>query len=282
MHDMVPADPVDGLAARAETIVTDDGNGPVTWRAWGSGPVLLLLHGDYGSWTHFARNIDALAARFRVYAPDMPGYGDSATPPPPHAPWRLAAALAAGVDRLIGGARFDIVGFSYGGIVAGHLAAARPDRVGRLVLSGPGGFDLAGNGTPPAGLLRVREGMTQAETDAVHRHNLARVMIADPARVDDLAVRIQRDNIARARVRAGSYPDGDSLLRALESVRARLAGIWGECDSFCNADRRAQVHRLLRGFDPDVDFRVVPGAGHWLFHECPDIANRLLTEMLDR
>lgn len=282
MHDAGRFDVVGDLAARAEVVISDDGGGPLTWRAWGHGRALVLLHGDFGSWTHFTRNIDALAARFRVLVPDMPGYGDSATPPPPHAPSRLAAPLAAGLDRLLGRAGFDLVGFSYGGIVAGHLAAALPDRVGHLVLSGPGGFGLPGTGTPPVTLLRLRDGMTPAESRAVHRHNLAQVMIADPARVDDLAVRIQCDNVTRARVRGGGYPDSDTLLRALGSVRARLAGLWGARDAFADAARRARIHGLLRDVDPDIDFRVVPGAGHWLFHECPDIANRWLPEMLER
>ncbi|MBY4596358.1 alpha/beta fold hydrolase [bacterium BD-1] len=63
--------------ARREDVRTDTGT--VAWRAWGSGPPLVLLHGSHGSWRHWVRNIEALAAQRTVCAPDMPGYGDSDT-----------------------------------------------------------------------------------------------------------------------------------------------------------------------------------------------------------
>src|SRR5262249_13208819 len=48
-------------------------------RRSGRGPDLVLFHGGMGSWRHWTRNIDALAARFTVHALDHPSYGDSAT-----------------------------------------------------------------------------------------------------------------------------------------------------------------------------------------------------------
>jgi hypothetical protein len=50
-------------------------------RRHGSGPDLVLFHGGMGSWRHWTRNIDALAARFTVHVLDHPSYGDSATVP---------------------------------------------------------------------------------------------------------------------------------------------------------------------------------------------------------
>ena len=46
-------------------------------RCWGRGAPLVLLHGGMGSWTHWGRNIGALARKFTVITLDMPGYGDS-------------------------------------------------------------------------------------------------------------------------------------------------------------------------------------------------------------
>ena len=50
-------------------------------RRAGAGPDLVLFHGGMGSWKHWIRNIDALAARFTVHALDHPSYGDSAPVP---------------------------------------------------------------------------------------------------------------------------------------------------------------------------------------------------------
>src|SRR5579859_2997484 len=48
------------------------GSGDMVWRVWGAGTPVVLLHGGYGSWTHWLRNIDALAASYRVVAADLP------------------------------------------------------------------------------------------------------------------------------------------------------------------------------------------------------------------
>jgi pimeloyl-ACP methyl ester carboxylesterase len=275
-------DPVSDLEASADLVMTAGPGAQVAWHCFGEGRAVVLLHGDFGGWTHFAYNIAPLAKHFRVLVPDMPGYGRSDTPPEPHAPEHLATLLQAGVDELLGPeASLDIVGFSYGGIIAGHMAARLGRRVGCLVLSGPSGFGM--RTTPPDGteLFAMRPGMSGPEVDAVHRHNLAKLMIADAHKVDDLAVRIQRRNIERARVRCGKYPDTTTLLDVLPQVTARLGAIWGGADIFNPPEQRARQEAALRRFDAGLDFRVVPGAGHWLFYEAPETANAWLIEMLE-
>ncbi|MDB5843914.1 MAG: hydrolase-like protein, partial [Polaromonas sp.] len=54
----------------------------MVWRCWGEGAPVVLLHGGSGSWTHWIRNIPTLVACSRqVWAPDLPGFADSASPP---------------------------------------------------------------------------------------------------------------------------------------------------------------------------------------------------------
>ena len=88
-------------AARATRTVTRVASGAMVWRAWGAGPPLVLLHGASGSWTHWIRNVLPLAERFRVLAPDMPGYGESDAPPEPHTADRLADLVTAGIDQIL-------------------------------------------------------------------------------------------------------------------------------------------------------------------------------------
>jgi len=66
----------------------------------------------------------------------------------------------------------------------------------------------------------------------VHRENLCRLMIGDPARADDLAVHLQVENLRRSRFKSGAIPRSDVLLRALPAIRAPIAGIWGGADAF--------------------------------------------------
>jgi pimeloyl-ACP methyl ester carboxylesterase len=249
----------------------------VAWRIWGDGPPLILVHGDFGSWTHWLLNVEALARRFRVIAPDLPGYGDSASPAGPWTPADLAAPLAPGLAVLVPPPeRYRLAGFSFGGIVAGHLAAGEGERVERLAVLGTNGLGLAPGPIPP--LRRLTAGMTEDEVVAVHLANLNALMIADPARIDDLALHLQIENAARARVRAGDWPFSETLLEVLPAVRARLYGIWGGRDVL--GGELAERETVLRRFDPDLDFRVIPGAGHWTPYEAPRAVEAMLVEML--
>jgi len=220
---------VEGVAAEAQRIETPCGAGTMVWRVWGSGPPLILLHGGYGSWTHWIRNVLVLARRFTVIAPDLPGLGESSTPPEPHTAEGLAAIIVEGLDIVLSkDAAPHIAGFSFGGVLGGHVAAQLGDRLRALTLVGSNGLGLV---RQPTALQRVPAGVSAEEALAVHRHNLGALMIADPAKIDELAVYIQSQNAPRGRVRSRRFSRADTLARALPLVKARLDGIWGARDA---------------------------------------------------
>jgi len=100
----------------------------VRWRGWGlhdrQRPPLVLLHGGHGNWMHWVRNIEALAEERAVWVPDMPGYGDSDALDEGSFDI-LVERLMAGIAQLPGAGKqgVDLAGFSFGGLVAAHLAA---------------------------------------------------------------------------------------------------------------------------------------------------------------
>jgi pimeloyl-ACP methyl ester carboxylesterase len=102
-------------------------------------------------------------------------------------------------------------------------------------------------------------------------------MIADPAKIDDLAVFLQIENVRRARSRAGAIPQSDVLLRALPQIRARLYTIYGERDATVDGLLR-QREEVARSFRPDLEFRIIPRAGHWTPYEAADQVNAILLE----
>ena len=120
--------------------------------------------------------------------------------------------------------------------------------------------------------------MSAGEALAVHCHNLGALMIADPAKIDELAVYIQSHNAPRGRVKSRRFSRADTLARALPLVKARLDGIWGERDAtaYPHLDERA---RVLRSFQPGARFEVIAGAGHWVQYEAAERFNPILAEI---
>ena len=264
------------LDSTAHHTTTRFDGGVMVWRSWGQGPPLVLLHGASGSWTHWIRNIVPLAGRFRVIVPDMPGFGDSDAPPEPHTVEILADAVASGLDSAAE-PPLALVGFSFGGIVAGHVAARLGTRVRRLVLIGAGGLGLPR--APTRALTGITSEMTPAALERAHRDNLATLMIAAPECIDDLAVHLQIVNVGRARFKSGDIPTSDALLRALPSVRAPITAIFASRDAFVGTTLDAR-RRVLFAAHPEIDFRVLDGPGHWAIYEAADRANALLLDVL--
>jgi 2-hydroxy-6-oxonona-2,4-dienedioate hydrolase len=267
---------VEGVAAEAQRIETPCGDGGMVWRIWGSGPPLVLFHGGYGSWTHWIRNVLVLAREFTVIAPDLPGLGESATPPEPHTAEGLAAILVKGLDIVLPkDVAPHIAGFSFGGVLGGHVAAQLGDRLRALTIVGSNGLGLV---RQPTTLERVPAGAPVAEALAIHRHNLGVLMIADPSKIDELAVYIQSQNAPRGRVRSRRFSRTDTLARALPLVKARLDGIWGERDATARSHLEERA-RVVRSFQPGARFEVIAGAGHWAQYEAADRFNQVLAEI---
>jgi pimeloyl-ACP methyl ester carboxylesterase len=266
------------VTAAGETVTTPCGDGAMTWHLFGEGPPLMLVHGGYGGWAHWIRNIPALAKRYRLLLPDLPGHGDSAMPPAPVSGHGLASVVAEGLDRLLPvGAPLDVAGFSFGGIVSGCLAERLGDRISNLVICGSNGLGL-----PRSRLTGFKHwrGVTDPDELAdAHRTNLAILMFADPANVDDLAIHIQSVNTPKARIKSRLIAETDVLGAALPRVTARLSGIWGERDSYAAAymDTRRD---LFGRAQPGCAFRVIPGAGHWALYEDADAFNATLLDVL--
>lgn len=252
------------------------GDGDLVMRSWGEGPPVVLLHGGAGSWRHWTRNIEALAQDRRVIAPDLPGLGDSAAMPHGCDLFAMADLLIQGIDDGLGrGESFDLAGFSFGSTVAGHVASRIPDRIASLTVAGGGALGLTRNAVTMAP-VRDRRG---AERMAAHRLNLARLMIADPARIDALALAIQSWNSDHARVRSTSFNVPTGLRSVLPHYPGRIAAIYGEQDAIA----RGHLHERRAFFDSlgsRAAFHAIAGAGHWVSFEAADEFNRLILTIL--
>jgi pimeloyl-ACP methyl ester carboxylesterase len=264
------------LEARAQRQAVPFGPGQVTWRRFGDGPPLVLLHGGHGSWLHWARNIPAWSGRFTVGVPDLPGCGDSDAPAAPTLDALLDALLAT-LDRVVPReAPMRLAGFSFGGLVAAHLAVRRGG-VTHLALLGPAGH---GGARRPRGELRAwRDLPTGSEAwQATMRHNLAMHMLHGDAAIDALALRIHGAACLRTRFHSKPISRAGGLGPLLDSYRGDVLLAWGEHD--VTADPEAAA-RTLAGGHPQRRACIVPGGGHWVQYECAGEVNDMVQAWLE-
>jgi haloacetate dehalogenase len=121
-----------------ELLRVDTGRIQVRVRHGGSGPPLLLLHGNPQTHAMWHLIAPRLAEDFTVVATDLRGYGDSSKPPtmPNHSPYskREMAKDQVEVMRELGFERFSVCGHDRGGRVAYRMALDHPDRVAKLAV----------------------------------------------------------------------------------------------------------------------------------------------------
>jgi phosphoenolpyruvate carboxykinase (GTP) len=268
------------LEASAKRITTTHEGAKTVWRSWGAGPALVLLHGGFGSWTHWLRNIDALAAHYTIYAPDMPAFGDSDKPAGELSTHRIAELLWTGIDSILGpDATVPIAGFSFGGVVTIQMASIAPERIERIMLIGSGGYGIA---KPEAVTLAKWRHLTdRQELLAVHRSNLAALMVHDVAKIDDVAVYMQAENTARSRIDSRALAQQTDVPAILRALRVPADGIWGGCDAVTK-QRLPVMHELLRGVDPASECIILDNTGHWAQYEAADVVNETLLRFLSK
>jgi pimeloyl-ACP methyl ester carboxylesterase len=266
------------MAEQALCAQTRCGAGSLVWRAWGSGPALVLLHGGSGSWRHWLRNIAFFARDRRVICPDLPGLGDSDMPPEPASPESIAALLRDGLDQVLPpGGDYDLAGFSFGALCSGHLAALDGERCRSLTIVGAGALGFVRS---PTELVKVRH-LEGADRDAANRHNLAELMFADASRIDEVALAMQDLHTRRARFRSRGWANSDSLKQAILRSRAPLGAIYGEQDAIARPHVQLRLD-LVREMRAGARTELIPGAGHWVAYEAADAFNAALARVLSR
>jgi len=247
----------------------------------GSGPPVALFHGGAGSWRHFAANLGPLAQCFRVIAVDMPGMGDSADAARDITLDAYLSRMTDALDQVIGGdTALSLIGFSVGGLMATAIAARLGRRAKRLALCAVGGYyddeimtlDLRG----------PRRGMSDDEIRAIHRHNLVQMMFADPARIDDRAVALQRESGERSRFNTRLLGMKHHISLFLPKVTCPVMMIFGGRDNLSGPKNIGPRIALCRSLKPEAELHVLPDIGHWVCYEGADRVNPLLLRFLNQ
>lgn len=255
----------------------------VVYRTSGDGPPLFLLHGGAGSWTHWIRNIRALAEHFSVYALDLPGYGESTAPDLNIPTEDYIAIVVETVTEISGSSKvLGLSGFSFGGFVAAGVASELGERVSGVSLVGPAGFprpDGRNLGLESRRRLEERLGRTATDQEIrdMHRGNLAKLMISKEERIDDLAIALQTSNVSNMRFDSRPLSWSGRMTAYLGKLICPVTFISGEHDRSAHPtieDRYRQCQAVL----PHITLQILPDCGHWAQYEKPDAVNRMLIE----
>ena len=277
---------VQHLLARASRVETPCGDGAMVWHVWqpasdqsaNKHPPVVLLHGGSGSWTHWLHNIAPLVQSGRsVYAADLPGFGDSAAPASGTDADALTEPVERGLQQLLGSAACDLVAFSFGGMVAGFIAAQFPDRAHRLVLVGAPGLGVASRNTIT--LTAWRHLSDAGEREAVHRKNLAALMLYRPDAITPLALRLHTDNTLRDRMKGRRLAYSEVLAQALAKVRCPVHAIYGREDALYR-QRQDALLQALHAAPQFKGLQWIEGAGHWVQFESPVAFDAVLLAIL--
>lgn len=260
----------------------------------GEGPPVVLLHGGgpgASGVANYVRNIDALAERFRVIVPDLPGYGRSAKGVDQSDPFGCLAAGIRGVLDRLGIERASLVGNSYGGACALRLALDTPDRVDRMVLMGPGGIGTTRR-LPTKGLdallsYYTGDGPSHAKLESFIREYLVHDGSAVPAAAIDERYRasIDPEVVADPPLQRPSGPGALRTLLRMDLTRDRRLRrldvptlvIWGADDRV----NRPSGGRMLAGIMPNCDLLVTARTGHWVQWERADFFNEVTAAFLN-
>lgn len=250
----------------------------------GEGPPVVLLHGSgpgVSAWANWQTTMPALAAAGRrVLAPDLVGFGYTTTSGKPGFTVDTWLDHLTGFLDVLGLDRVDVVGNSFGGAVALHLAARHPNRVGRLVLMGSVGapFEL----TPALDAVWGYD----PETDDMAA--LLRLFAYDRSRLTDELVASRHAAAARPRV-ADSWramfpaPRQEGIDRlaldetALQGIGNDTLLVHGRDDEVIPLS--SSLHLLDKL--PRADLHVMAACGHWVQIEAGDRFNRLVADFLD-
>jgi pyruvate dehydrogenase E2 component (dihydrolipoamide acetyltransferase) len=271
----------DDAGGGAELQTADVGGRKISYAGAGQesqdGDVILLVHGyggDRNSWLFLQ---EPLAAKYRVYALDLPGHGTSAKDVGDGTLGVLADAVTGVLDAL-GAGRAHLVGHSMGGSVALAVASRDPGRIASLTLIAPTGFGAEIN----AGYLRgFADAQTRRELKPVAGQLFADESLVTRQLVDDLLAYKRLDGVDESlHTLLDTLLDGDAQRGDSADALAALGNaipvtvVWGRADRIIPAAQAESVTSAVR--------HLIDGAGHMPQMERPAEVQAAIEETIAR
>jgi len=234
-------------------------NGLVHYEALGRGKPVLFLHGWIGSWRYWMPTMEAVSDRYRTYAFDLWGFGDSDKSPQRYEIDSYVSLVGLFMDEL-GLVQTPIIGHSLGAVVAMLFAARMPERVDKLMtISMPLHNSLINRKLISSGDSLLDRTIGRKQAQQIYPEVALEADKADPnvaafsARsMSDLDLRLELDKITRPLLMV--HGEKDQLITApspetvqdLEDTIRQIA--LRDSSHFPMLDEAAKFHRLVRDF----------------------------------
>jgi len=224
------------------------------------GPPVVLVHGLGGraeDWRDLAPYL--AKAGFRVYLPELIGYGRSEKPADFSYAIHDEADVVLGFLDALGLRQVDLGGWSMGGAIVQHVAFDHPERVRRLML-----FNSAGLFVLPTWDPKLFTPTSVAELD-----QLDVLLMPNPPTVPAFIARdILRVSNGRAwiihRAFAEMLTGKDATDKLLPQLKMPVLIIWGGEDHITPLSLGETMHKLV----PQSELDVIPGCGHLAPGQC--------------
>lgn len=252
-------------------------NVTLNYRLDGHGPrPLVCIHGVGSSLEAWGDVVNGLKDQFTILTFDLRGHGQSSRTPGRYEIDHLVGETLALADH-VGFKRFDLAGFSLGGLIAQRLALTHPARVQRLVLLST----VAGRTAQERERVQTRLAALQAGEPVAHYEaSLSRWLTEDfqthhPEAVSRLR-QLNANNdpgcyAAAYRVLAES-DFGDQLQR----IRCPTLIATGADDAGSNPRMAAFMHERIHG----SQLKILPGLRHCILIEAPQLVANLMRDFL--
>ncbi|MGB6975340.1 MAG: alpha/beta hydrolase [Terracidiphilus sp.] len=236
------------------------------------GPVVVLVHGLGGraeDWANLAPYLTH--AGFRVYMPDLPGYGQSAKPASFSYSVPDEAGAVVGFLDAMGLKRVDLGGWSMGGWVTQLVAVEHPERVKRLML-----FDSAGLYVKPKWDTSVFAPKDEAEVNELNALLTPNAPKVPEFVAKDILRSTRQDGWVIQRAMAAMLTGKDTTDAMLPKLTMPVLLIWGQKDEIMPVEQGETIHRLI----PQSELDVISGCGHLAPRQCtnrigPDVVGFL-------
>jgi len=253
----------------------------------GQGYPIFLIHGFGADSYSFRNNIPVLSEYFKVYAPDLIGFGNSDKPETNY----CLSFFIGQIHQFLQLLKIDkimLVGASWGGAVAFSYAIEYPRRVDKLVVidcitAHPTAKGILASQRRLKALIDINRGKKSIKWGKKVLEGLLKEGYYDQKAVTDKIVNEQfkmwKTKAARsAQIAIRSQCDFREIINKISTINKEILIIWGERDPWQPLESAKMLQKSIK----KSRLVIIPNAGHAPHETHPDVVNREILEFLKK